>query len=462
MDANVRLRSDPTTVRRAIAVRLALVAIAVGSVAGIAALQKARRDVDGAILSLARDQSRSLAPHVAFLAEADPGRREALRAAAAAHVLEEHVRDGRVASVEVYDARRRLVLEATAPASQPLHEAVEASAHEAWLGGAPSSRRVDLPGGSFLQVFAPITDDRGRTLAYFDGIYELDPKTLAWLDHAVVELVLAVVGAVFVTAIVLYPVILRLQESVLDVSGALAHANMAILAALGSAVAKRDRDTNAHNYRVTIYAIRLAVAVGLTREQVRALVKGAFLHDVGKIAVDDAILKKPGPLTAEEKRAMQAHVAHGVEIVGGSAWLEDAADVVRYHHEKVDGTGYPVGLKGDDIPVVARVFAIVDVFDALTSRRPYKAPVSLDAALGILAHGRGSSFDPGLLDAFLALAPDLHRRFCDRPEPELAQALDVLLLEYFGVGASAATARDLDLGQLALDRPDADGRAAAQ
>jgi HD-GYP domain-containing protein (c-di-GMP phosphodiesterase class II) len=453
------LHSNPVKLRGTVAARLALVAVAVASVAGTAAFLKARRDVHETVLALALDQARSLVPHVAFLDEPDPARYEQARATATEHVLDEHVRAGHFVSIELYDAQRRLAVEATDPVHRNVRDVVEAASHEAWLGKAPSSRRVDVLGGRFLQVFAPLVDAGGRTIAHFDGIYELDRETLAWLDRAVVELVLAVVGAIFVTALVLYPVILRLQEHLLAVSGELAHANMAILAALGSAVAKRDRDTNTHNYRVTIYAIRFGVALGLSRDQVRALVKGAFLHDVGKIAVADAILKKPGPLTAEEKAVMQAHVAHGVEIVGGASWLEDAADVVRYHHEKVDGTGYPAGLKGEEIPVVARVFAIVDVFDALTSRRPYKDPASLDAALAALERGRGSSFDPDLLDEFLALAPDLHGRFCDRPEPELALALDVLLLEYFGVGASAGSARTLDLESLGVERS---GRRGAQ
>jgi HD-GYP domain-containing protein (c-di-GMP phosphodiesterase class II) len=456
------LLSDPSKLRRAVAGRLAVVAVAVAAIAGAAAFVKARHDFDAAVLAFATDLSRSLVPHVAFVGERDPVRYQAQRAAATAHVLEEHVRGGRFVSIELYDARRRLLLEATAPGHEGTYEAVEASSHQAWLGAAASSRRVQVPAGSFLQVFAPLTDGSGRAIAYFDGIYELDRETLVWLDRTVAEVVLAVVGAIFVTALVLYPVILRLQHDVVDVSGELAHANMAILSALGSAVAKRDRDTNAHNYRVTIYAIRLGVAVGLSRDQVRALVKGAFLHDVGKIAVDDAILKKPGPLTAEERAAMQTHVAHGVEIVGGATWLEDAAAVVRYHHEKVDGTGYPGGLRGEEIPVVARVFAIVDVFDALTSRRPYKAPAHLEAALAALERARGTSFDPVLLDVFLALAPDLHRRFCNRPEPELARALDVLLLEYFGVVASTAAARPLELAGLRGDAGGGGDRAAAQ
>jgi HD-GYP domain-containing protein (c-di-GMP phosphodiesterase class II) len=453
--------TNPSTVRAEVAARLAIVAILVASVAGTAAFVKGRRDVEAHVLDLALEQARSLERHLGFMSETDPGARELRRRAAAEHVLDEHVLNGHFVAIEIYDADRRNVLAVSAPDHEDAYTQVEMNLHAALLGDTPTSRRVTVAGAPFLQVFAPLGGGR-PAVAYFEGIYEVAPEALATLNRGVLELVVAVVGAIFATALALYPVILALGRHLVHKSGELAHANMAILAALGSAVAKRDRDTNAHNYRVTIYAIRLGVAVGLSRDQIRALVKGAFLHDVGKIAVADAILQKPGPLTPDEKRAMQAHVAHGMEIVGGAHWLEDAVEVVQFHHEKVDGTGYPYGLLGEEIPIVARVFAIVDVFDALTTRRPYKAPAPLGVAVEILERGRGTSFDPALLDTFLALAPDLHRRLWDSAEPELARTLDALLVEYFGVGASAAATRTLGVAALGLERPEAGARASMQ
>jgi putative nucleotidyltransferase with HDIG domain len=216
---------------------------------------------------------------------------------------------------------------------------------------------------------------------------------------------------------------------------------MGMLAALGSAVARRDRGTNAHNYRVTIYAIHLAQALGLSVEAIRGLIKGAFLHDVGKIGIADAILRKPGRLTPEETEVMRAHVRYGVEIVGKFDWLKDALDVVRSHHERVDGNGYPAGLKGDEIPIAARIFAVVDVFDALTTRRPYKAPISLEETMRNLEAGRDLSFDPGVLDAFTAIAPALHRSICTASELELARTLDRLLVRYFPAPAGVHQGR---------------------
>lgn len=156
----------------------------------------------------------------------------------------------------------------------------------------------------------------------------------------------------------------------------LIEANVEMLEVLGSAIAKRDSDTSVHNYRVTLLALAVAEAHGLNRGQLQALVKGSFLHDVGKIAISDTILLKPGRLEPAEFETMKTHVLHGTDIVSRYAWLGDALDIVRHHHERIDGRGYPDGLSGDRIPVSARIFAIADVFDALTSVRPYKKALS--------------------------------------------------------------------------------------
>jgi putative nucleotidyltransferase with HDIG domain len=204
-----------------------------------------------------------------------------------------------------------------------------------------------------------------------------------------------------------------------------------MLAALGSAVAMRDRGTNSHNFRVTLYAIRLAEAAGLPSWRIQGLVKGAFLHDVGKIGIPDAILHKAGPLTDREVALMRSHVHHGVEIVRPYKWLRDALPVVRSHHERYDGSGYPEGLRGGDIPVEARIFTLVDVFDALTSRRSYKEARSLEEALRVLAEGRGSHFDPRLHDTFRAIAPALYHSVYLADERTLVRTLDAELARTF-------------------------------
>ena len=167
---------------------------------------------------------------------------------------------------------------------------------------------------------------------------------------------------------------------------------------------------------------------------IQGLIKGAFLHDVGKIAIRDAVLLKPGRLDEQEFEHMKTHVLHGTEIVNRSSWLTDAQDVVEFHHEKFDGSGYDAGLEGEAIPIVARIFAIADVFDALTSRRPYKEPFSFEQAVEILEEGRASHFDPDLLDAFLNIARAQYDHLAARDEETPREELGEILRQYFSGG----------------------------
>ena len=131
---------------------------------------------------------------------------------------------------------------------------------------------------------------------------------------------------------------------------------------------------------------------------------------------------------------MQSHVEKGVDIVQRSSWLRDGIAVAGYHHEKYGGGGYPHNLRGEDIPIAARVFAVADVFDALTSARPYKKPLDFDEAMELLEHGRGGHFDPAILDAFAKIARSLHDRYAGREGEGLRQELAALVEEYFSAG----------------------------
>jgi HD-GYP domain-containing protein (c-di-GMP phosphodiesterase class II) len=239
---------------------------------------------------------------------------------------------------------------------------------------------------------------------------------------------------VAITTAVLYPVVLTLIRRLARYSESLLDSNLETLALLGGAIAKKDSDTDAHNYRVTLYAVRLAEAVGLPDDEIKKLIKGGFLHDVGKIGIADAVLLKPGRLDEEEFRIMKTHVDHGLDIVDRSRWLKDAKEVVGGHHEKFDGTGYPQGLAGEAIPVGARVFAIADVFDALTSRRPYKTPFPFEETMRILDEGRGRHFDPKILDRFALIAGELHAEYCGREDDGLREALNAVVKRYFNDG----------------------------
>lgn len=180
---------------------------------------------------------------------------------------------------------------------------------------------------------------------------------------------------------------------------------------LGKAAEFKDNETGLHVVRMGNYSRMLAAASGWNEESCEMLMNAAPMHDIGKISTPDSILKKPGPLDAEEWAIMQQHCQSGAIIIGeaqsDTPIFHMAKEIALYHHEKWDGSGYPFGLAGEAIPLSARVVAIADVFDALTSRRPYKAPWSLEKTFAYLEESAGVQFDPHLVDVFLKLKPEI-------------------------------------------------------
>jgi len=172
------------------------------------------------------------------------------------------------------------------------------------------------------------------------------------------------------------------------------------LKALVAALETRDQETHGHSERVVNFSLRLGEEVGLNSEQTRSLEFGSLLHDIGKIGVPDAILRKPAKLTEEEWVRMREHPTHGQKILGGIPFLEGAARVVAQHHEKWDGSGYPLGLKGEEIDLCARIFAVADAFDAMVSDRVYRTGRPYEAALAELERCAGVQFDPRIVEAF--------------------------------------------------------------
>lgn len=175
------------------------------------------------------------------------------------------------------------------------------------------------------------------------------------------------------------------------------------LTALMSALDARDRETEGHSTRVSRLACLVAEEVGLNGQQLKALERGALLHDIGKIGISDTILHKPGKLTEDEWKTMRIHPDIGARIVEGIPFLQETLPVIRYHHERWDGSGYPVGLKGRDIPIQARIFAVVDVFDALTSKRSYRKTSSPDDAVNYLREQSEILFDPEIVETLARL-----------------------------------------------------------
>ncbi|CAN7722686.1 response regulator [Pseudoduganella sp. LjRoot289] len=180
-----------------------------------------------------------------------------------------------------------------------------------------------------------------------------------------------------------------------------------IVQRLGLAAEYKDNETGLHVIRMSHYARLLATAHGMDEDDVDDLFNAAPMHDIGKIGIPDRILQKPARLDADEWRVMQNHPTIGADIIGSHAtgMLAVAYDVARTHHERWDGKGYPAGLKGEDIPLCGRIVAIADVFDALTSVRPYKLAWSVDDACDYLRSQRGLHFEPALVDLFLGQLP---------------------------------------------------------
>lgn len=179
------------------------------------------------------------------------------------------------------------------------------------------------------------------------------------------------------------------------------------LEALGDALDLKDAETEGHSKRVTAFTIQIARTMGLDPEMMRMMARGAFLHDIGKMAIPDAILRKPHPLTAEEKLIMQEHSYLGYRMLKKIPFLAEAADIVHCHQERWDGSGYPRGLKGEEIPLGARIFAIADALDAMTSDRPYRLARSVEAACQEIAAWSGRQFDPTIVGVFLSIPPSV-------------------------------------------------------
>jgi putative nucleotidyltransferase with HDIG domain len=177
------------------------------------------------------------------------------------------------------------------------------------------------------------------------------------------------------------------------------------LEALCDALDLKDAETEGHSKRVTAFTIAIARAMGLPAEDIRIIARGAFLHDIGKMAIPDTIIRKPGKLDPDEVAIMREHCYHGYQMLKKIPFLQEATEIVYSHQEKYDGTGYPRGLKGEEIPLGARIFSIADTLDAITSNRPYRAAQSLAAAREEIERWSGRQFDPEVVKVFLRM-PD--------------------------------------------------------
>ena len=324
--------------------------------------------------------------------------------------LDQLLDSSRFVGIRIFGSNQTLIYESWANVSSGIKDAVRSGQHRhVWPQRGQSHRNwINVAGERLIQVVLPLFDQDGTLEGYLEGVSRLNAETVQIQREKIRNGALTAAVSVLAAAFLLYPLMLAMLQQTTGLSRRLLDSNLSLMRSLGNAIAKRDSDTDAHNYRVTYYAVALAEAMGVPEKEIPDLVVGAFLHDVGKIGIPDSILLKPGKLTADEFEIMKTHALLGIEIVEDNPWLKGAALTIRHHHERFDGTGYPDALVGGAIPLSARIFAVVDVFDALTSERPYKKAMTLTEALSIIERDSNQHFDPVIVAAFLAIAPKLY------------------------------------------------------
>lgn len=425
----VALPDSPRQLRWLLARRLSVAALIIGFAAGGASYLFETRSAELAALQRVADSARHFES-------------PAMQLAINAKAPEEHAALSRLLDrtrffgIRVFSADRTLIYETWEDVPVALIDAARFRQHDWPERGQSHQNWVEVAGERLIRVVLPLVGEDATLVGYLEGVSRLDEQTLQAQRKQIRNGVLTATVSVLATAFLLYPLMLAMLRQSTALSRRLLDANLSLIRSLGNAIAKRDSDTDTHNYRVTFYAVALAEAMCVPEKEISDLVVGAFLHDVGKIGIPDNILLKPGKLTADEFDVMETHPLLGIEIVAGNPWLEGAALTIRHHHEHFDGTGYPDGLRGDAIPLAARIFAVVDVFDALTSERPYKKPMAQAEALTIIARDSGRHFDPEVVAIFKEIAPVLYATAGQAGNAGLRQEMQAVLSRYFRTAAA--------------------------
>jgi HD-GYP domain-containing protein (c-di-GMP phosphodiesterase class II) len=278
----------------------------------------------------------------------------------------------------------------------------------------PENRELQKRFGQLFQVYIPVRAKvHGRPVGPIIGAFEIYQvykpvgSEITMLQHRVYMMMGM---GLLVLYLLLFGIvrrgsntIKRQQRELVGYTASLERSYNETIGSLAAAVDARDSTTERHAERVTNLAVALGRWVGMPEEELRDLERGALLHDVGKIGVSDLILLKPGKLTDSEWVQMRRHPVIGHELLQNVSFLQAALPVVRHHHERWDGTGYPDRLREEWIPRPARLFAVIDVYDALTSDRPYRVGMSHEEAMRVLHDGSGSHFDPQMMEAFAAM-----------------------------------------------------------
>ncbi|MGE5471009.1 MAG: HD-GYP domain-containing protein [Bacteroidota bacterium] len=404
---------------RRTATRIAVASVLLAAIASPVAWFVAQESTEEATVSLAIEESRRLLQH--FGASELDGPEAVQHAEQAARTFAGGLFD----IAEIYDRRGQKLAEAmTADGEEiesllPRHGAPNES-----IAAYESLRLAD--GRWVMRIFVPLqgADGRDKLTGFFEGVRIVPEWQRDQMFANALTSALMVGLAALLCGVVIYPVVVRLSAENEKKAREVLDSHISMMEALGRAIAKRDSDTGAHNYRVAWISARIAEKMGIGDAAMQSLIAGSFLHDVGKIGIPDAILLKPGKLDEQEFEQMRTHVALGEEIVCGIGWLDGASAVVAGHHEKWNGAGYPRQLKGEAIPLAARIFAVADVFDALCSRRPYKEPLPFDEAMRILERDTGSHFDPAVMACFRPVAREIYLTLADCSEEQTRNLLE--------------------------------------
>ncbi len=388
-----------------------------------------RQNVEQSTVALAIEESQRLLGHFGAIALSGPG------AASHADSAAKALAGGLFDIAEIYDGQGQRLAEAMTSNGLQVEGILLHHATPNYKSTRYES--VNLPDRRWvLRVFVPLrlgNVPESEVTGYFEGVRIVPEWQRQRMLSSALSAALMAGLASLLCGLAIYPVVVRLSADNERKALEVLDSHISMMEALGRAIAKRDSETGAHNYRVAWIAGSIAEKFGFRGSKMQSLIVGSFLHDVGKIGIPDAILLKPGPLDRDELAIMQTHVQLGEEIVTGIGWLEGANEVVAGHHERWDGTGYPRRLKGEHIPLAARIFAVADVFDALCSRRPYKEPMNFETVMEILERESGSHFDPDVMTEFRPMARKIFDHLADCSEEAASKMLEGRVRKHYGL-----------------------------
>lgn len=410
------------------ALRIAAVSVALACLSAPLSWYLATESAKEEVVALAMEESNRFLRHFDAIDLSGPVAAEHAREAA------ETIAGGIFDIAEIYDQSGEKMAEAATKEGKQVES--QLPKHHRPSYAKASYESLQLPDKRWvLRVFIPLRGHEAQQTSpitgYFEGVRIVPEWQRDDIQAAAFKVALLACLAALLCGAAIYPIVVRLSADNERKAREVLDSHISMMEALGRAIAKRDSDTGAHNYRVAWIAARIGEEVGLSGSTMQASIAGSFLHDVGKIGIPDSILLKPGRLDDAEMETMRTHVVQGEEIVHGMGWLDGAYEVVASHHEKWDGSGYPRSLVGEAIPLSARIFAVADVFDALSSKRPYKEPMPFEQVMEILRTDAGGHFDPSIISFFEAIADEIRTRLQDRSEAAARTLLEARIRTHF-------------------------------